>query len=558
MFDAKIASDRLARTRSRLPFRPTAESLEDRLLLYATTGGSWSHPERISYSIVPDGTSIGGTPSTLVQSMLSKYGNWDWLNGIRQSAAAWQAAAKVNLSFSSWDNGAPLSSDGYQQGDSHFGDIRIGGAPLAAGVLALCYATPPYNGGTLAGDIVFNINQPWNSTFDITTVAVHEFGHALGLDHSGLTSAVMYAVYNQTKTSLTSDDVLGVQAIYGAPAQDVFDAANSNNAFTSASPINGTLDSQGKATVYPLDLTGVEQDWYSVVAPASTTGTLTATIQSTNISSLSPRLWICKSPGPNQIQILASNVAADSYGATISASVNNVVPGETYYVRAAGATSYGADGQGSYVLQVNFGSGSQTAFNPNTVVLAQPNQAGGSYNTFLAESIGVGPGPASDENADADNELIRLGTLEGQGDLLMIGDLEMPATAPAATSIDAGASTEDFEGFALDQTILTTAAGPSAAASPTVAAPRPARVQVRSAIDRRSPGARPNGGVPVASRGPSWWSSRRASSAIAGRVPRGEASTAEPSGKLADFVGLALPDASADLSSRLQTRAPRD
>ena len=29
------------------------------MLLYSTTGGKWTYPVRITYSIVPDGTSIG-------------------------------------------------------------------------------------------------------------------------------------------------------------------------------------------------------------------------------------------------------------------------------------------------------------------------------------------------------------------------------------------------------------------------------------------------------------------------------------------------------------------
>ena len=54
---------------------------------------------------------------------------------------------------------------------------------------------------------------------DLQGVACHEYGHALGLDHSGSTSATMFASINGTGVSarsINSDDRAGVQAIYGA------------------------------------------------------------------------------------------------------------------------------------------------------------------------------------------------------------------------------------------------------------------------------------------------------------------------------------------------------
>ena len=40
--------------------RPALEGLEDRMLMYAANGGAWTLPARVTYSFVPDGTSIGG------------------------------------------------------------------------------------------------------------------------------------------------------------------------------------------------------------------------------------------------------------------------------------------------------------------------------------------------------------------------------------------------------------------------------------------------------------------------------------------------------------------
>ncbi|XP_048584331.1 50 kDa hatching enzyme isoform X1 [Nematostella vectensis] len=48
-------------------------------------------------------------------------------------------------------------------------------------------------------------------------VAVHEFGHNLGLDHSDVQGAIMYPYYTgyDPKIALHSDDIKGVQSLYG-------------------------------------------------------------------------------------------------------------------------------------------------------------------------------------------------------------------------------------------------------------------------------------------------------------------------------------------------------
>ena len=54
------------------------------------------------------------------------------------------------------------------------------------------------------------------------TVAAHEFGHALGLGESSVSTAVMYGTYNGIKQALASDDISGIHSIYGARQYDQF------------------------------------------------------------------------------------------------------------------------------------------------------------------------------------------------------------------------------------------------------------------------------------------------------------------------------------------------
>ena len=89
-----------------------------------------------------------------------------------------------------------------------------------SGVLAHAYYPPP-GGGALAGDTHFDEAETWSITLpasgiDLVTVAGHEFGHALGLAHSNVNGALMYAYYGGPHRRLEADDVAGIQALYGA------------------------------------------------------------------------------------------------------------------------------------------------------------------------------------------------------------------------------------------------------------------------------------------------------------------------------------------------------
>lgn len=87
------------------------------------------------------------------------------------------------------------------------------------GTLAHAHYPPPFN-GDLAGDIHFDEAETWTrddppTGTDFDTVALHEAGHSLGLDHSGEKAAVMYAFYGGLRRTLTADDIEGMRSLYG-------------------------------------------------------------------------------------------------------------------------------------------------------------------------------------------------------------------------------------------------------------------------------------------------------------------------------------------------------
>src|SRR5271157_2768945 len=340
--------------------RPLLENLEERLLLYSTYGGTWAYGSRITYSFMPDGTSVGGTPSVLFQTMNAKFSQSTWQQAIEKAATVWEAVAHINLAQVS-DDGSREAINGNQQDDPRFGDIRIGAVDLGTDVLGETFLPPPYNGGTDAGDIFLNSDPiaTWNinSAYDLETVAIHEFGHALGLGESQITTACMYAYYNGTKQSLTSDDIAGIQSVWGAPQPDQFNSnGQSNGTFTKATNLNSYIDSNGQIAVPSLRITSPTRvEWFSVTVPASTTGTMVVTDQSTNLSMLSPTLWVY-TPSTG-LPVPIGSVSSTAYGATVSYSVSGVRGGQTYLIRAFGNSA--GDSTGGFGLEVNFGSASQ-------------------------------------------------------------------------------------------------------------------------------------------------------------------------------------------------------
>src|SRR5271165_5253639 len=79
--------------------RPRLEELEDRFLLYATTGNQWAMSNLITISFMPDCTSIGGVSSNLQATLNAHFPTASWEAQILDAAAVWEKVANVNFSL---------------------------------------------------------------------------------------------------------------------------------------------------------------------------------------------------------------------------------------------------------------------------------------------------------------------------------------------------------------------------------------------------------------------------------------------------------------------------
>src|SRR5262249_11224920 len=176
-------------------------------------------------------------------------------------------------------------------------------------------------------------------------------GPRSGLLPASVSTAVMWPTYTRVM-SLQADDIAGIRNIYSNNNPRSYDFYNgANNSFVTAADVTGLTDPLTQTVlVTGLDNTWTsQQEYYTVVAPPLTLGTMTVQVQSVGLSLLSPFMTVYDAC----FRALGSDGSDGRTATTLSVTVDNVVAGQRYYVRVKGADSTSFS-TGAYAMTFQF------------------------------------------------------------------------------------------------------------------------------------------------------------------------------------------------------------
>lgn len=335
--------------KNRHRLRPAIDALEDRRVL-STFGNAWPSGN-ITLSFAPDGTRDGLSASNLSQALspLNTNGD-DWQVQLLKAAQTWADAADINISLAS-DGGQDLGTQGSIQGDSRFGDIRIGSVPQSSSTLAL--AQPfQYAAGSWSGDVNLNANAHFginsSTSPDLYTVALHELGHSLGLDDNTDTTSAMFDSYQGPRAGISTADAAAVKALYGSRGVDKYDGTATNDTFATATTlapdkaIKGFSPLKAKADISSM----ADADFYKFIPSVGTLAT-SFQLKTAGISLLKGKLSVFDA----NRNVLAAVASVDPRNGSLSVQLPGLVAGKSYYVEVQG-DGVDAFGMGSYELNV--------------------------------------------------------------------------------------------------------------------------------------------------------------------------------------------------------------
>ncbi len=218
LFDPAFAGDKAAvadAMGATQGFRPEPE-----LSASYATSRPWAFPSMPIQVVYNPDFDLNGTPETVAL-----------LGPLQRAMSAWSSVPTLGLVLE-YGGTTTRTGIGCDVGTDGANLVRFS-STLPDGVLGkTCTGsrTSPAGSFIFEFDIDIDIDiandAPWSTSavppltaFDMDSVVLHEVGHAVGLGHSTDNSAVMFTSIARgvRRRAPTSDDVAGLQSLYGAP-----------------------------------------------------------------------------------------------------------------------------------------------------------------------------------------------------------------------------------------------------------------------------------------------------------------------------------------------------
>jgi hypothetical protein len=265
------------------------------------------------------------------------------------------------------------------------------GEAWGQGIVGLTFRYWQVTGSTIQptqeADVLFNSNSSWDSyrgnlrtALDLRRVALHEFGHVLGLDHPNDYGQVVTAVMNSTISNLddlAADDLAGAQYLYDVaplittqPASQTalqggtatFAVATNNNpAATFQWKFNGAaIAGATNSTLTLSNVSASNQGNYQVVVTdrAATINSSVATLDLAAGPSITsnPASQTLATGAPLTLSVSTAGSSGLTYQWYLNGTSIAGATGSTYSLANAGATD-----AGSYTVEISNGVATSTS-----------------------------------------------------------------------------------------------------------------------------------------------------------------------------------------------------
>lgn len=321
-------------------------------------------------------------------------GSPSWGASAEDALATWNAQIGSTRFVVVRDSTATIAK-GNRINNVHFSPTVYGEA-WGSGVLAVALTYSTNSSSAVESDVVFNQNLKWDSyrgparysngaVYDFRRVAMHEFGHVLGLDHPDQAGQTVTALMNSRVSNLdtlATDDIAGAQALYGAAASTVTAPTITNQpasqTVTAGANVSFTVAAAGTAPfAYQWRKGGV-----------NLTGATSATLALGSVTASSAGQYsvvVSNSAGSVSSATATLNVNAPTTAPTITThpAAQTVTVGSrvTFSVAAGGSTPL------SYVWRRN-GIALAGATQSSYVIAAATTADAGNYSVVVSNSAG--------------------------------------------------------------------------------------------------------------------------------------------------------------------------